>query len=170
MVLRIPDSDSSSSCSGGIGSTSSGSPSLFNWNSNLKNYAYAYSFMKYMYTSSGTNATDRNAFFSNTVQGLNGTRADNAYNFMTLFMNSANFNPTVLSSDNKTAFKKIFASFLGQSVGYNLQNVYFGNTSVDNIDLVRTTYPFPSELLVLSSPSPFSAMAKPSSISLNPST
>lgn len=161
--------DASSSCTGGIGSTSSGSPSLFAWSSNLKNYAYAYSFMKYMYTSSGTNATDRNAFFSNTVQGLNGTRADNAYNFMTLFMNSTNFNPTVLSSDNKTAFKRIFASFLGQSVGYNLQNVYFGNTSVTNIDSVRTTYPFPSELLALSTPSPFSAISNSASINLSPS-
>ena len=162
------DSSSSISCSGGIGSTSSGSPSLFRWNSNLKNYAYAYSFMKYMYEISGSNSTQKNTFFRNTVKGFNGTRANNAYNFVSLFMETSSFDSGVLSSDNKTAFKRIMASFLGQAVGYNLQNVYFGNTTAVNIDLVRTTYPLPPALTSLASPA-FSAIAKPSTINLNPS-
>ena len=164
------DANSSSSCTGGIGSSSLGNPSLFNWTSTLKNYAYAYSFMKYVYESSGIDVTSRNTFFRQSVQGINGTRATNAYNLMTIFMNSPNFNTNLMTSDSKTAFKRLMASFLGQAVGYtNLNSVYFGNTTAVNIDSVRTTYPFSSTLSVLSTPTPFSSIAKPSSFSLNPS-
>jgi hypothetical protein len=162
------DASSSGSCTGGIGSTSIGSPSLFNWTSSLKNYAYAYSFMKYMYESSGTTTATRNAFFQQSVQGVNGTRANTAYNLMSIFMRSSNFNSSVLDPDNKTAFKKLFASFMGQAVGYsNLNNVYFGNTTAVNIDNVRTTYPFSTTLTALAS-SPFSSI-NTSSYNLTPS-
>lgn len=162
------DASSSSSCTGGIGSTSTGNPSLFNWASSLKNYAYAYSFMRYMYESSGTTTDTRNEFFQRSVQGYNGTRANTAYNLMAIFMNSSNFNSTVLSTDNKTAFKRIVASFMGQAVGYsNLQNVYFGNTTAVNIDSARTTYPFSSTLQALAT-SPFSSIST-SSYNLTPS-
>lgn len=163
------DANSSSSCTGGIGATSIGSPSLFNWNSSLKNYAYAYTLMKYLYESSGTNSTTRNVFFRQTVQGNNGTRGNTAYNLTSLFMNASNFNSSVLSTDNKTTFKMLLASFLGQAVGYsNLNYVYFGNTTAINIDTVRTTYPFSSTLAVLSSPNPFSGI-NTSSSTLTPS-
>ena len=162
------DASSSTSCSGGIGSTSIGSPSLFNWTSSLKNYAYAYSFMKYLYESSGTTTTTRNQFFQRSVQGFNGTRANTAYNLTTIFMSASNFNSSVLSTDNKTSFKRIFSSFLGQAVGYsNLNNVYFGNTSAVNIDTVRTTYPFSSTLQALAT-TPFSSIST-SSYNLTPS-
>lgn len=161
------DAASSSSCSGGIGSTSYSSPSLFNWTSSLKNYAYAYSFMKYVYESSGKTTATRNQFFQQTMQGLNGTRANNAYNLMTIFMSSGNYDSSILTSDNKTAFKRLFASFLGQSVGYNLQNVYFGNTSAVNINSVLTTYEFSSTLKTLAS-SPFTGI-NTSSFNLMPS-
>lgn len=164
------DASSSSSCTGGIGSTSIGSPSLFNWTSTLKNYAYSYSFMKYLYENSGIDLTSRNNFFRQSVQGVNGIRATNAYNLMTIFMNAKTFNPNMLSSDNKTAFKYIMASFLGQAVGYaNLNTVYLGNTIPVNIDFVRTNYPFSPTLSLLSSPAPFASITKPSSFSLTPS-
>lgn len=164
------DAVSSSSCNGGIGSNSVGSPSLFNWSSSLKSYAYAYSFMKYVYESSGTDSTTRNNFFRKTVQGVNGTRANNAYNLMSIFLNSNTHNTSVLGLDNKTAFKKLFASFLGQAVGYsNLNTVYFGNTTAVNIDSVRNNYLFSSTLSLLSTPTPFSSISKPLFINLNPS-
>ncbi|HMV41570.1 MAG TPA: hypothetical protein PKL30_14310 [Leptospiraceae bacterium] len=163
------DANSSSACLGGIGSTSLGSPSLFNWSGTLKNYAYAYTFMKYIYESSGSNSTSRNTFFRQTVQGNNGVRGNTAYNLISLFMGSSNFNANVLNSDNKTTFKMLMASFLGQAVGYsNLNNVYFGNTTPVNIDSVRTTYPFSSTLTLLSSPNPFSGI-NTSSFNLSPS-
>ena len=50
----------------------------------------------------------RNNFFRQSVQGVNGTRANNAHSLMAIFMTSSNFNSSVLDTDNKTAFKKWF--------------------------------------------------------------
>lgn len=67
--------------------------------------------MKYVYESSGKTTATRNQFFQQTMQGINGTRANNAYNLMTIFMSSSNYDSSILTSDNKTAFKRLFASF-----------------------------------------------------------
>jgi hypothetical protein len=164
------DSTSSNSCAGGIGSTSTNSPSLFSWRGTLKNYAFSYAFMRYLYDISGNTDALRYQFFQSTVQGKNAVRANNATNLINLFMQSSGYNSSVLSTVNTSVFQRLYASFIAQSAGYtSLSQTYIGNTSVQNMDSVRTTYPFSSVLSVLPTPSPFSAISSAGSYSLSPS-
>lgn len=162
------DATSSISCTGGMGAFSTNSPSLFNWRGSLKNYAFAYAFMKYLYSISGTTELARKTFLKNTVKGLNNTRATNVIGLMNIFINSSNFNSTILGSDSDTVFKRVFGNFMGQSVGYSsLSTSYFGNNIITSLDPVRLAYPLPAELASLATPTPFAAVSDANSFSLS---
>ncbi|MCE9499905.1 MAG: hypothetical protein K8R21_05325 [Leptospira sp.] len=147
---------SSSGCSTGISGTS-----IFNWSNSLKNYALAYTFMKYIVGNSGSTATARYAFTKNSVVGTSaGIRASTASNLMDVFKSitpptctQAVINP---SSSNQDMFKRMYASFLGQTASYTLtdsSNVFFGNTTaLSNINTAQVNCPLPTDLTNAVSP------------------
>ncbi len=160
----------SSSCSGGVSGTS-----IITWSSALRNYAYAYSFMKYIYENSGSTTAQKYAFFKKTVVGnSSGIRADTASNLMEVFKSASSYNASILNPNSSASdmFKRMLASFLGQSLGYSsITNTYFGNTTlVSSIDSVRSTYPLPSDLAGLYANGGFSAAGTgPVSAAISPS-
>lgn len=157
--------DKTTSCTNGIAGQS-----LFTWSSSLKDYAFAYAFMSYLYNNSGTTDTEKNAFFKNTVTGLNsGIRAKDASTLMTAFKFSTGYKSSILGSDEKDMFKKLFASFMAQASGYtSMDTTYFGNSSAVNMESLRLAYPLPTVLKDIASPSPYSKVTKQTSYSLSP--
>ncbi|MCG6146163.1 peptidase MA family protein [Leptospira bandrabouensis] len=117
-----------SRCSDGINGVS-----LLDWDNNssnvLKQYSFAYVFMRYLYDSSGTTEAERQTFFRNSVVGSGGIRANSTGSLMSLFRTSANFNSTLLGSQNSEVFFRIYALLVTQSFGLtnNLSSVEYVN-------------------------------------------
>ncbi|XDD48542.1 peptidase MA family protein [Leptospira sp. WS39.C2] len=130
--------------------------SLLDWNSNssdvLKQYSFAYVFMRYLYDISGTNETQRNVFFRNSVIGVGGTRANSTGNLMNVFKLSANFDATSLTNTNDDIFFRLFALLSAQSFGINnltsVQQVTADSQNPTTIDLTAALvkYPLPTSL------------------------
>ncbi|TGK93052.1 peptidase MA family protein [Leptospira brenneri] len=108
-----------SRCSDGINGVS-----LLDWDSSgsdiLKQYSYAYVFMRYLYDISGTNDSQRQNFFRETVVGASGTRANSTGNLINVFRNTAyapNFDASLLGNNNADVFFRVFALLGAQSFG-----------------------------------------------------
>ncbi|WP_246028306.1 peptidase M30 [Leptospira fletcheri] len=109
-------------CARGVnGAALFGSP-LYN---SVVDYAFSYPFMKYLYLSAGGNTDERDLFFKASVQGIAGFRGTDAVNlFETFRRTSAAYttqDPIVgeLGSAAADTFRRMFVSFLWQSIGDN---------------------------------------------------
>nr|WP_040507258.1 peptidase MA [Leptospira wolbachii] len=106
--------------------------SLLDWDNSssdiLKQYSFAYVFMRYLYDSSGTTEAEKQNFFKATVIGSGaGTRANTTGNLISLFRSSANFNSTLLGSQNSEVFFRMYSLLVAQSFGLtnNLSSVEY---------------------------------------------
>ncbi|MCW7470804.1 peptidase MA family protein [Leptospira kanakyensis] len=118
-----------SRCSDGINGVS-----LLDWdntsNDVLKQYSFAYVYMRYLYDISGTNDTQRQNFFKETVIGESGTRANSTGNLINLFRNTTyapNFDASLLGNQNSDVFFRTFALLSAQS--FQIANL----TSVEQV-------------------------------------
>ncbi|PJZ70631.1 peptidase M30 [Leptospira perolatii] len=108
-------------CARGVNGSSLFGSSRYN---SVVDYAFSYPFMKYIYVSSGSTEGERNIFLKATVQGITGSRAADANGLFEVFRKSspkysaASANVlSALGPDSASTFRKMFASFLWQSLG-----------------------------------------------------
>ncbi|PJZ43941.1 peptidase MA family protein [Leptospira brenneri] len=143
-----------SRCSDGINGVS-----LLDWDSSgsdiLKQYSYAYVFMRYLYDISGTNDSQRQNFFRETVVGASGTRANSTGNLINVFRNTAyapNFDASLLGNNNADVFFRVFALLGAQSFGIanltSVEQVTSDGASPTTINLATalTRYPLSTTL------------------------
>ncbi|TGK83260.1 peptidase MA family protein [Leptospira noumeaensis] len=135
--------------------------SLLDWDSTsndvLKQYSFAYVFMRYLYDISGTNDTQRQNFFKETVIGESGTRANSTGNLISLFRNTTyapNFDASLLGNGNSDVFFRTYAllsaqSFLGSNPNLTaVEQVTSDGASASTINLAGalTRYPLSTTL------------------------